>query len=68
MHLGIKESAHAFLQSGEDMWKQAVTHPSPARDVNNVYDSGCGRKKRMDAKTVIYAERSASNVITNKLY
>ena len=40
------------------MRKQKPEHPAPARDLRNVHDSGCGRKKRKHAKGAVSAERS----------
>ena len=56
---GIKEAAHLLLQHGPKMRKQKPEHPSPVRDLRNVHDSGCGRKKRKDLKGAVSTERSA---------
>ena len=53
----IKEAAHSLLQHGPVRRKQAPEHPSPPRDLMNVHDSGCGRKKRKDTKGAVSAER-----------
>ena len=37
------------------MRMQNIEHLSPVRDLTNFDDSGCGRKKRKDAKGVVSA-------------
>ena len=49
---GIKEATHALLQRGSKMRTRAPEHPSPVRDLRNVHDTGCGKRKRSDAKGV----------------
>ena len=34
------------------MRKRAPDHPSPVRDMASVYNTGCGKRKRSDAKEV----------------
>ena len=48
----IKEATHALLQRGIKMRTRAPEHPSPVRDLKNVHDTGCGKRKRLDAKGV----------------
>eukprot|EP00956_Cyclotella_meneghiniana_P001713 scaffold1870_cov73-Cyclotella_meneghiniana.AAC.4 len=46
---------HSLLQRGQPMRKRAAEHPNNVRDLTNVYDFGCGRKTRTDAKGDIAA-------------
>ena len=39
---------HIYFFNKEEMRKQMPEHPSPVRDLRNIYDSGFGRKKRKD--------------------
>ena len=49
---GIKEAIHALLQRGSTMRTNALEHPLPVRDLRNVHDIGCGKRKRSDAKGI----------------
>eukprot|EP00956_Cyclotella_meneghiniana_P004059 scaffold4911_cov47-Cyclotella_meneghiniana.AAC.17 len=51
--------AHSLMQRGPPMRKRAAEHPNNIRDMTNVYDFGCGRKTRTDAKGEIAAVASA---------
>jgi hypothetical protein len=46
----IDEAAHAFLQRGAPMRKQAAEHPEYAKDISRMFDLKVGRKLRNDAK------------------
>ena len=52
MSEGINEATHAFLQKGEGVRKRAPDPLLPIRHMMRVYDTGCGKKKRTDAKGV----------------
>ena len=47
---GIKKATHGLLQRGGKMRTRAPDHPSPVRDMRSVYSTGCGKRKRYDAK------------------
>ena len=47
---GIKKAARAFLQRGSKVRMQAPSHPSQVRDMTSVYDTGCRKRERSDAK------------------
>ena len=64
---GIKEAARLVLQYREDTRKQALEPPLSVRDLRNVHDNGNRRKKIVDAKGVIYIDRSPHDVATTKL-
>ena len=68
MSEGVEEATHAFLQKGSNMQRQAAEHPSPIRDMNNVHESRCGRRKRKDAKGVVCVERTVPLASFCKLY
>ena len=42
---GIKESTHAFLKREETTRKGAPEYLSPVKDIANVHDNGCRKKK-----------------------
>ena len=68
---GIKDTTHAFLQRGSKMRKRAPSHPSPVRDMTSVYDTGCGKRKRFDAKgitTMSMTRAPPVEVVSSKLY
>ena len=48
----------------------APSHPLPVRDMTSVYDTGCGKRKRSDAKGVTTTTPRAPSVedISAKLY
>ena len=54
--------AHSLMQRGLPMRKRAAEHPNNIRDMTNVYDFGCGRKTRTDAKGEIAAFASGGNI------
>ena len=54
---GIKEATHGLLQRGEKIRTRAQDHPSPVKDMKSVYNTGCGKRKRLDAKGVITTTR-----------
>ena len=69
MEEGIKEAADCFLQRGGKMRTRAPNHPSSVRDMRSVYDIGCGKRKRSDAKGVTPLPPRAPPVNVNtKLY
>ena len=47
---GIKVAMHALLQRGSKMRTHAPDHSSPVRDMRSVYDTWCGKRKRLDSK------------------
>ena len=49
---GIKEAAHALLHRGSKMRTRTPDHLSPVRDMTSVYNTGCGKRKRLDAKGI----------------
>ena len=55
---GVKEATYYFLQKGSNTRRQVAEHPSPIMAMNNVHGSGCGRRKRLDAKDVVSVERT----------
>ena len=64
----VNELAHTLMQRGEEMRSQAAEHPSHKRDLRNVDDFGCGRKRRSDAKGFASrADEPAPQVIKKKL-
>ena len=51
--------------------KRAPDHPSPARDMTSVYDTGCGKRKRFGAKGVTtrsMARAASVEGISSQLY
>ena len=52
MKEAIQEAAHACLQKGLPMRKQTAQHPSPHRNLTNVFDTTF-RNIRSDAKGVV---------------
>ena len=44
------------------MRARATNHPSPVRGMTNVHDTGCGKRKRSDAKEVTTATSRAAPV------
>ena len=68
MSKGVNAAPHTFLQKGNNMWRQTAEHPSPIRDTHNVHGSGCGRRKRKDAKGDVCVERTAPTTAFCKLY
>ena len=69
---GMKEATYALLQRGSKMRTQAPGHPSPVRDMTIIYDTRCGKRKRLDTKGVTTRLRRARTVpvedISSKLY
>ena len=60
----IMELAHTLMQHGPSMRTQAAEHPKHTRDLTNVSEYGCGRKRRSDAKgTVSKAVEPAPKVM-----
>ena len=49
---GIKEGTHALLRRGGKTRTRAPDHPSTVRDIRGVYNTGCGKRKRSDARIV----------------
>ena len=47
----VNELAHTLMQRGEEMRVYPAVHPNHKRDLTNVDEFGCGRKRRADAKT-----------------
>ena len=56
----MKILAHSLMQTGPKMRKRAAEHPQPCRALATVFDFGCGRKQRSDAKGEV-----ADVVVTN---
>ena len=50
------------MQRGSPTRKRAAEHLNNIRDMTNVYDFGCGRKTRTDAKGEIAAFASGGNI------
>ena len=46
----VKLLAHSLMQTGPSMRKRAADHPVPCRSLTTIFDFGCGRKQRTDAK------------------
>ena len=68
---GIKEATYGLLQRGSKMRTQAPDHPSPVRDMRNVHDTGCGKRKRLDAKGVTTRSKARAapvEYVSSKLY
>ena len=63
MAQGIKEAAHALLQRGSKMRTRAPDHLSPVRDMTCVYDTGCGKRKRSDARGVTTRPRARVGLV-----
>ena len=59
-----------LLQRGSKMRTRTPDHPSPVRDMACVYDTGCGRRKMLDAKGVTTRTRARVPVkyVNTKLY
>ena len=56
MKEAIQEAAHACLQKGKAMRKRTAQHPSPHRNLTNVFDTTF-RNIRSDAKGVVINDR-----------
>ena len=68
---GIKEATHALIQRGSKMWTRAPDHPSPVRVLRNVHDTGCGKRKKSDAKRVTIRSMARAplvEVVSSMLY
>ena len=50
------------------MRTRAPDHPSPIRDMTCVYNTGSGKRKRLDAKGVITTTRVPPVRMANNLY
>ena len=68
MAKGVKEATHALLQRGSTTRTRALDHPSPVRDMRNVHNIGCGKRRRSDAKGVTTRARAVpAEYVSTKL-
>ena len=64
MKEAVQEAAHACLQKGLAMRKQTTQHPSPHRNLANVFDTTF-RNIRSDAKGVVLnGQKSVRSVVS----
>ena len=65
----MKENAHVFCARGDPMRQRQAEHPVVCRDTTNVFDSGCGRKIRSDAKGIVAQPgRQRTHVLSRVCY
>jgi len=61
MHEAVFALCHHLVQTGPSMRSQKAEHPTPTRDMMQVFDANVGRARRSDAK-LSYNKSNADNI------